>query len=628
MDTPLIHRLAPLRERSLTVLVDVSNRCNIRCRMCYYSFDSVFHREPVFTTPEQFSTWAADLLPLAHSLHLACGSESMTSPHFAEILRIAGQYGVPDVKFLTNALLMDESIRRAILDGGVHQVHISIDGATRGTYEAIRVGGRFEQLRENVAALAQLKAERGVGLHEAPRLQFNLTLMRDNLEELPLFVDLAEELGVTRIAARHLMPYEGLDITDQSLSMDKGWANEGFRRFFERVEASASVVVSNFPDEFGSAQDVEPPVEEADSPPMDPNDLRRPFGAFDGPAQDRVFLEGSVELRGWVLSESGPVRVLVAREPLPEDDEAGLDRRGLIRIGTARSLTGMRSDVAERYRALPGAWNCAWSFIVERDALPTADEIVVHALAEGSNGRMTHLGSRVLECTAPEGASTEGTPHLYCRKPFEGIYVDSAGSVYPYPDCQTVAPFGRLGEQSLEDIWYGPAFDELRQQILEGSPPPMCLTCPDFINRNVDDEAFFQPRSAEDDYRLPIGHLDQPAERLVEIDGDSLTLSGWALGFEEFAGVEVQGKRPEDGTWVPLGRAQFESGTRPDVARKHPKRHQRERAGWTYRLAREEFGSRPLVRLRILALNSDGGSTLLGQRTLVWRTAARKTSTK
>lgn len=65
-----------------------------------------------------------------------------------------------------------------------------------------------------------------------------------------------------------------------------------------------------------------------------------------------------------------------------------------------------------------------------------------------------------------------------------------------YPDCRPEKPFGSLLEpgESLESIWFGPAFTQLRQRIIDREPPPMCLTCAHFINRNVDDPGYFEVR--------------------------------------------------------------------------------------------------------------------------------------
>src|SRR5687768_10911825 len=137
--------LAPLEPRSMTVLLDVSNKCNLRCRMCYFAYDSVFHRKAIFLTPEKFARIAQALFPYAHTVYLSAGNEPLASPWFVQLLRIAAPHRIPDLKFLTNGLLMRPEIGEALIECGVTQVHLSLDGATKATYEAIRVGAQFER---------------------------------------------------------------------------------------------------------------------------------------------------------------------------------------------------------------------------------------------------------------------------------------------------------------------------------------------------------------------------------------------------------------------------------------------------------------------------------------------------
>jgi len=51
--------------------------------------------------------------------------------------------------------------------------------------------------------------------------------MRRNIDELPQFVALAERIGVDTIGCRHLLPYAGLGMEPESLSLDKAHANGG-----------------------------------------------------------------------------------------------------------------------------------------------------------------------------------------------------------------------------------------------------------------------------------------------------------------------------------------------------------------------------------------------------------------
>src|SRR6478752_5497538 len=67
--------LAPFGSRKLKVVWDISNKCNLRCRMCHFSFDEVFHREAHYTAPADFERIAAAALPVAHTLILSAANE-------------------------------------------------------------------------------------------------------------------------------------------------------------------------------------------------------------------------------------------------------------------------------------------------------------------------------------------------------------------------------------------------------------------------------------------------------------------------------------------------------------------------------------------------------------------------
>lgn len=652
--------LAPLGKRKMTVLVDVSNKCNIRCRMCYFHFDSVFHRRAQFMQPAMFDQLAARLFPLAHTVYLSAGNEPLTSPHFEELLQIAAPYAVPDLKFLTNALLVTPRLADAIARCGVNQVHISIDGATKETYESIRVGGKFKVLKRGVQLLAEARARYG---KETPHLQFNVTLMRSNLGELESFVDLAEELGVTRIAARHLMPYEGLDMEGETLQGMEVEANLAFERFLTRAASSPSVRVVNWPDFFAIGSDELPEhagvagprhtVEEAASAAPRPEDsggrtsLPRPrsehgqrsgsevdeqrrlplvpratlgsdtpppgSGSLDLPKEDHLPGAAQVTFGGWALDATGIENVWIEREPFPGEDPA-LDEFGLVRIGRARFLPGARPDVVFAHGDIDHGFRHAFAFNLERSCLPTTEplEVVIHVIAEAGSGRTFEVGHRRL---VYDGVH-ESPPPRSCEKPFENVYIDSSGNLYPYPDCQGLDPFGNITDPvPFEDVWFGEEFTDLRERILAGDPPDMCLQCPNFINRNVNDERFFSPREVEGDYRRPVGHVDTPDE-VHRLEPDGLTFRGWALGFEEFAGVRVE--LLEEDRRLKLGEVQFEEGSRADVSRLYPRYPNRDRAGWTFSLRHHHLESsaprRSPSRLVFIAYNKGSGETVLGSR--------------
>lgn len=122
----------------------------------------------------------------------------------------------------------------------------------------------------------------------------------------------------------------------------------------------------------------------------------------------------------------------------------------------------------------------------------TSCETTVHAIAHAVTGEYADIGQRKIHFLNDKPAR----PYLFCARPFDSVFIDSIGDVRPYADCRVEAPFGSLAAEgaSFDHVWFGNDFMELRQRVIDRNPPPMCITCAHFINRNVDDAAYFVPR--------------------------------------------------------------------------------------------------------------------------------------
>ena len=117
----------------------------------------------------------------------------------------------------------------------------------------------------------------------------------------------------------------------------------------------------------------------------------------------------------------------------------------------------------------------------------------IHVVAHNAAGRSAEIGARRVLFLSDSFAAK---PYLFCARPFDSVFIDAKGDINPYPGCRPVKPFGSVVEtgRSIRDIWFGKEFTELRQRIVDRDPPPMCQTCAHFINRNVDNRAYFVPR--------------------------------------------------------------------------------------------------------------------------------------
>lgn len=265
---------APLgvyRERRFMHLeMDITNRCNIRCVMCYHSLEATRRAPTVHLHPDDFAAVATRVLPHAHRLSLSLGNEPLMSPHFIPILRIAAGYDLPHLNFYTNGLLLSDANIDAIIAHGVTQVCISIEGATRATYNAIRRDGDFDQLVRNVERLIHRRNAAG---RAAPRVRFDIVMMQRNVHELVDLVRLASRLGADELNFRHLVSFEGLDMKGESLSSMKALSNYWLDRAM-REAIDLRLDVHHHPAPY--VLDSQDPVEGAAAAPFVP----RPYCAY------------------------------------------------------------------------------------------------------------------------------------------------------------------------------------------------------------------------------------------------------------------------------------------------------------------------------------------------------------
>jgi MoaA/NifB/PqqE/SkfB family radical SAM enzyme len=77
----------------------------------------------------------------------------------------------------------------------------------------------------------------------------------------------------------------------------------------------------------------------------------------------------------------------------------------------------------------------------------------------------------------------DGSPWSMCRRPWTVMYFTANGRALP---C-CIAPFSQRGyehytlgdatQQTLQEIWNGPAYQEFREALLSGQPPAACANC-------------------------------------------------------------------------------------------------------------------------------------------------------
>jgi len=221
----------------------VTETCNLRCRHCITGAPGKTARGEARTISPWVLDRLRDALPYAEYFGFVHGGEPLASPMLYAVLDAirAARGGFPYVAHvLTNGVLLDERTAARLVEHGVSSISVSLDGATAATNDAIRDGGRFDDVVANLRAVARLRRTSGVDL----RLGVSFVVMRENVGELQAIVDLAASLGLDWVKLEEAVPVNAF--AERSLvRMDRDDARAAVARAVERGAHHGVVVVDH-----------------------------------------------------------------------------------------------------------------------------------------------------------------------------------------------------------------------------------------------------------------------------------------------------------------------------------------------------------------------------------------------
>ena len=194
------------RHVPLEVHLQLSSTCNLDCLMCpehLHSPEARRQRRLEFLPRAVFDELEESVLPATSRLMLGVGGEALLCPDFFDYAERAHRLGVKN-EILTNGTLIDSDEVARMLVRFLSSISISIDGATKDTYERIRRGASFPALIEGIERVNRYRL--ALPELERPHLGFCFVMMRDNVHELPGYVELAARLSADRVSAAHVVP--------------------------------------------------------------------------------------------------------------------------------------------------------------------------------------------------------------------------------------------------------------------------------------------------------------------------------------------------------------------------------------------------------------------------------------
>jgi MoaA/NifB/PqqE/SkfB family radical SAM enzyme len=174
----------------------IDDSCNLRCPSCRNGM--IFHKEGStynkrIKLADSINHWL-ELQEHPLTVHMGSDGDPFASNiyrYFMSNTPIKTNIGY---SILTNGLMFEE--HRGVLAnivGKLKVLGVSIDGASKQTYEKLRLGGRWDKIKSNLQSMADSKDKYNFWF------RFHVVLQQDNWWEMKDMVELAESYGVDEI---------------------------------------------------------------------------------------------------------------------------------------------------------------------------------------------------------------------------------------------------------------------------------------------------------------------------------------------------------------------------------------------------------------------------------------------
>jgi radical SAM protein with 4Fe4S-binding SPASM domain len=165
------------------VYAESTNACNAACVMCprdeMERTIGIMPMELFQKVVDECAEWGVEELRL-HNF-----GEPLIDRKIFEKIEYAKRRGIPTTTIYSNAALLDEERARKLIEAGLDKLYISFDGATKETFEAIRLPLSFEQVCANTRGIYELRERMG---SMTPKILLTFTNMQQGDEEVQKFL--------------------------------------------------------------------------------------------------------------------------------------------------------------------------------------------------------------------------------------------------------------------------------------------------------------------------------------------------------------------------------------------------------------------------------------------------------
>jgi len=169
--------------------IEITTHCHLKCIFCEHTF---WKDQPQkHLTFDEFKK-IIEQFPGLRFINLTGEGTCFLNPDFFKMIEYLKKKDI-FVMFVESFDLFDEDRIKKVVDLGVERIEVSLDAASKETYEKIKVGASWERTINHLRLLREEKKRRGTPF---PFVFFRYVVNKLNQYELPDFIDLLADLDM------------------------------------------------------------------------------------------------------------------------------------------------------------------------------------------------------------------------------------------------------------------------------------------------------------------------------------------------------------------------------------------------------------------------------------------------
>lgn len=181
------------------VMIEIGTTCNLQCETCPTPREYL-ERPLILMNIDDFKKIIDNIKNYVHVVLLYVSNEPLLNPYLPEMIKYAAKNFLY-VMISTNATLLDEKKSNELINAGLDEILLCLDGMTKESYELFRTGADFDVVIKNIRNFCFEKKKRKL---KKPYVEVQFIVTKLNQDQIPEIKKFSREIGSDRLKIKSL----------------------------------------------------------------------------------------------------------------------------------------------------------------------------------------------------------------------------------------------------------------------------------------------------------------------------------------------------------------------------------------------------------------------------------------